>query len=204
MSWKGFMKKISAISVLVLAVSGCDQISGKVAEQLQKSNLELEFSRDLSSPDNALKSWWRFLDATEKKTFENCERYFSYQSARENYYSKFTAGDVLSIKVNQLNECKLNTYSRSIQEVMQETETRAIALATIKNTTPSSLTPTEDEKIDREKGSTYRYLIEKDKGEWKISQVSKLSTYSFDRNDPWKPEYKRYPETFPSRTYISQ
>lgn len=198
------MKRIAAVSALVLAVSGCDQINGKVAEQLQKSNLELEFSKDLSSPDNALKSWWHFLDATDKKTFENCQRYFSYQPMREQYYSQFATGDVLSIKSNQLSECKLSTYSRVIQEVKQETETRSIALATIKNTTPSAITPSEDEKVDREKGATYRYLIEKDKGEWKISQVSKLSSYSFDKNDPWKPEYKRYPETYPARTYTAQ
>lgn len=198
------MKRLAAVSVMVLAVSGCDQIDGKLYERFQKANLEMEFEKDLSSPDNALKSWWHYLDAVDKKSFENCERYFANQSARESYYSGFSTGELLSIKASSVKECKLSTYSRMIQEVKQETETRAVALATIKNTTPSAMTPTEDEKIDREKGATYRYLIEKDKGQWKISQVFKLSTYSFDKNDPWKPEYKRYPETYPARTYTNQ
>ncbi|WP_367372251.1 hypothetical protein [Pseudomonas lini] len=198
------MKRLVAVSLIALATTGCDQINRKMAEHFQKASLEMEFDKDLSSPDNALKSWWRFLDADDQRSYESCQKYFENQPAREKYYSAFTTGDVLSVKTNQIRDCRLDSYSREIQEVKQETETRAVVLATIKNTTSSSMNPTETEKADREKGSTYRYLIEKDSSGWKISKVFKLSTYSFDKNDPWKPEYKRHPDYYPSRPISSQ
>lgn len=204
MLWKGLMKRLIPVFIIATATTGCDQIEHKMADHYANNSLELSFVRDLSSPDNALKSWWKFLDATDKKLFENCQYYIERQPVRESYYSAFMTGDLLSIKSEQVKECKLKTFSRVIQEVKQETETRAVALATIKNTTPSNMTPSESEKADREKGSSYRYLIEKDKEEWKISQVYKLSTYSFDKNDPWQPEYKRYSESYPAAIYTSQ
>lgn len=198
------MKKFIAISLAIVAISGCDQVERAVSDHYAKSSLELVFEKDLSSPDNALKSWWKYLDAVEKRQFENCGKYLERTSSRENYYSGFTTGEAFNVNSNRLKGCVLDTFSREIQEVKQETETRAIALVKIKNTTQSSMTPSADDKAAREKGAIYRYLIEKEKGEWKVSQVYKFSTYSFDKNDPWQPEYKRYPDSYPSGVYKNQ
>jgi hypothetical protein len=71
------------------------------------------------------------------------------------------------------NDWVADTYAREILKVQNESETRAIVFAVIKNTTPpsSGAQPTEFDKRLREDGIRFRYVVEKtDKG-WKVSQV---------------------------------
>lgn len=139
----------------------------QTAAQIPSPGVEI----DTSSPDNALKSWWRVLDHREQITSAECAKrnaeYFA-------LFERVAQGDPLRQYTAMEREyCAPETYEREIHEVETESETRAVIFAKIRNVTPipagADLSP-EDRK-NREDGYRYSYLLEKTAEGWKVSAV---------------------------------
>ena len=197
--------KIAALS-LVFAISGCEKVSeitGANRSHPGFSNLSIEIN--LSSPDNAIKTWWRSPDAVSKMSNQQCYGYIRAR-AESKHYSKISTGEVLDYMDSLEGACAETLIEREIVEIKQETDTRAVAIASIRNVTPSNKTPTDDQKEKRAKGEIYKYLVEKVGNEWKVSQVF-VTKESFMRDYPgdlWEKQYKRYESGYPYKIYDYQ
>lgn len=146
---------------------------------------------DLTTPDKALKSIWAVSDAQEqlqcaasKHLADRAERpdgrlIFDWIDPQPR--ADLVTGKVASYSANrtrELSACAPETYERTISEVKVESESRAVAVAKIRNTTP--IPPGADDlfKEEREKGSTYRYVFTKIEGLWRLEDVISVGGYS--------------------------
>lgn len=197
------VKSLTAVLASCLGLSGCDQVA-KVAEAA-KPLPKLEYEVNLSSPDNALKSWWRFLDARDKLVQKDCIEYDKI-AAEVMTFGKVSTGEVAQALSSRLGNCELTVYNREIKEIKQETDTRAIAFVKITNATPSTVDPTPEQKKRRIEGEEYKYLIEKEGAEWKVSQVYEYeSSYKYlDLESPWNKAYKEYQPSYPVYVFSQQ
>ena len=101
--------------------------------------------------------------------------------------------------------CSSDIFEREIREIKLETETRAIAFVKIRNVTPSTAAHTESQEESRLRGEEYKYLIERSKEGWKISQVYKYSeTNKYINKELWGKEYTPYIESYPSYVFGGQ
>ena len=190
------MKKILAVGLLGVAVSGCDKIDsfgGGVKSTVDLPKFEVILDPNLSSPDNALKTWWRYLDSKFETQNQICLNIVQKIQVNDRYSDIGTGEVIESLKENKIT-CPKTVYSREITEIKVETETRAIALAHIKNNTPSTVAPSSKELEWRAQGERYKYVIEKVGAEWRIAQAY---TYSSYKNE-WVPQYTKSEESFPS------
>ncbi len=155
-----------------------------------------------SSPDQSVKSWWRYLDLVELESTTNCKKTaMDPPPSHLTYLPKIADAEVLSYRTPKQSECILDVFSRDIDEVKTESETRAIVFATIRNATPipPGAEPDELDKKWRAAGFKYKYLVEKTGGAWKISQVYKYDEGNkYLKKDVWGKVYEplsgpRYP-----------
>ena len=114
------------------------------------------------------------------------------------FAARIAQGDTLRTVTPPTPNCPTDAYSRDIQEVKAESETRAVVFATIKNVTPipQGAEPDESDKKYRADGFRFKYVLEKTSDGWKIAQVFKYRDYM--RSDPWESVYQprdkpRYP-----------
>lgn len=195
---------ISIISVSFL-ILGCEKEKLEKSEaeikQISSQTVELDdsYSVDIKSPDNALKSWWKFLDSELKFNYQLCQQ--NYPAAKDkkekihNHIKKMADGLMLQEYTPEVYECELETYAREIIEVKSESETRATAIAVIKNTTPPEANAKQDLKDmqRRENGVKFKYILEKDSEGWKITQVYEdselLKIINLPGKDTWQPRY---------------
>lgn len=197
------LRKLVALTALSIAMAGCEEVqsdNAKAKVEVSKAPVSLEFKSDLSSPDNALKTWWAYLDARLAHEHAAYVDYYSTIS-NESEYKKISTGKVFdAISAANKDSIKKDVYLREILEVKVETDTRAIAFAKITNITPTEVIPTEEEKKTREKGGRYKYLIEKVEGEWKVSQVYNYWEFA----EKWHPQYDVQPESYPKDIFGKQ
>ena len=151
-------------------------------------------SIESASPDQALKSWWRYLDLAAAEEALDCKRSASQPTpAHLQYLEQIAHAELLAARKPKPRECIPHIFNREIDEVKTESETRAIAFATIRNSTPIPLGAEADEldKKWRTNGFKYKYLLEKSAMAWKVSQVYKYSeTNKYLKKDVWERVYK--------------
>lgn len=145
-----------------------------------------------SSPDQAVKSWWKVIDLLEQESVDECKK--NQNKAPLNhvrYFPKITQEDLLRSITPQIPDCRLTVYDREILEVKTESETRAILFAKVKNVTPipEGAEPDEYDKKFRKEGFRFKYLIEKSSEGWKLSQVYEYDRYS-TTGESWRAIYK--------------
>lgn len=145
--------------------------------QSQKSAPVAKVPVDTSTPDKTLKSYWAVSDLVRNKKYEIYRQFFE----------KFTGADadMSAVTINALakesavNPGPLDTFSRDILEVKVESESRAVIIAVIKNSTPipsgAELTSWDEKR--RINGDRYRYILEKGQFGWRISEVWGWSIY---------------------------
>ena len=147
-----------------------------------------------ASPDQALKSWWRYLDLVAAEEALKCKSSAGQPIPTHLKYLEQVAQDeVLETKKFKLGDCVQEAFNREIDEVKTESETRAIAFATIRNSTPIPPGAEADEldKKWRTHGFKYKYLLEKSAMAWKVSQVYKYDeTNKLLKRDVWEKVYK--------------
>ncbi|PZP91144.1 MAG: hypothetical protein DI587_36340 [Variovorax paradoxus] len=115
--------------------------------------------------------------------------YERYDKSNETVKYRELAAAVRSDKVQPVvKPRRLQTFDRTIEEVKVESESRAVVLVRIKNTTP--LIPTEvPDKWDtekRSKGDLYRYVLEKAGDNWRVAEVWEFADYisTWERRAP--------------------
>lgn len=152
-----------------------------------------ELTKDLvflnDSPDNAVKSWWKYQDAKVTFVAQNCEIRVRLDSVLHNSefqvptLRKVADGQILAgptKKASNKVSCRHGIYTRVIQSVHTESSTRATVLAQISNAIALAKNVVLSQKTldKRKKGELFRYVVEKDQvGKWRVSQV--FEQYSF-------------------------
>lgn len=148
------------------------------------------------SPDSTVKSWWAYLDESEKYSHDVC-------NATRNKSTDLFKDAIQQVSTGTLKDylerkdCLFYTYERVIDSVMVESGTRAAVFATIKNSTPipAGAIPDKYDTEWRMKGSKFKYIVEKIDGGWRISEVYAKSGTDND----WVPQYKGLTKpSFPS------
>jgi hypothetical protein len=168
---------IAGIGLVVLCVGACS--SGESAAAAPTSqpkvalNLDSVFRVDISTPDRALQSYWR----NEDLIYQAPERQDT-MAADIQFGSRWKATRLGLLTSDALadaqNERSLEErYAREILKVDQETETRAVVLARIRNVAPipAGAVLSDYERKARQDGGLYRYIFQREAGGWKIAQI---------------------------------
>jgi hypothetical protein len=195
--------QLSLLAITLMAVSGCDQISSVIGNpgnsKPQVPQIDNNFEVNLSSPDNALKTWWRYIDAKAASEQKLCTDFYKDINLKGGF-EKVSTGEVSESLVSNKINCTRSTYAREILEVKVETETRAVALAKITNSTATTVAPTIDDEKRRAQGEKYKYVIEKVGNEWRIAQAYEYTTYKSE----WTPKYQVSKDYYPAYVYDPQ
>lgn len=134
---------------------------------------------DLSTPDRAMRSFWATLDHVELAEHMERQKQLSGLLAVRAPMAAVTIGDYAKEAVAAF-KAERETFAREISEVKVESESRAVVLTTVRNTTPVPPGAEESPRMrkEREDGGRYRYILEKEKNEWKVAEVWYWADYS--------------------------
>lgn len=155
---------------------------------------------NLTSPDNAVKSWWALNDAIDKFTYENCRLATRGVDARIAARVNLSSGNAKEYFQKPI-ECDLETFDRTIERASVETDTRAVVMANIKNVTqlPEGVRLNKYSEQYVKKGVSYKYVLTRESDKWYVDEVLKYnSTNILIKEDPWQQEYKleKYQEKY--------
>ncbi|MCS4296236.1 hypothetical protein M2375_004494 [Comamonas sp. BIGb0152] len=151
-------------------------------------------SVDISTPDKAVKSWWAVVDSKINFKYQECTQAASAeQTALLQAQLRLATGAVKSYLQHD-KECTLFAYDRRIDRVDIETESRALVVATIKNSTrPKAGQSISKNTVEAASvGVEYRYVLSREDDGWRVDDI-----YQYDDvlklmgRDPWKQEYQR-------------
>lgn len=199
------MRKALSILPLCLILTACDKVSSAFGtgspSQAPAATVSYDFEINTTSPDQALKTWWRYLDTKDAVELARCQSFA--QKDADGFDLASVSTDAVAQSVNSSRTlCWRSVYDREILQVKQETDTRAIAFAKIINATPSSAEGTSDQQLARKMGAHFKYLIEKTDGGWKVAQVYRHDeSNALSGDDEWEKQYTPYVETLQS--YVS-
>ena len=161
-------------AVLLVALTACSKTEPLPSERKVSS---VKLNLDLATPDKAIKSYWAVRDSVRSKWFElfahNKEGYQSVEAQMSEVADGALAKN-LSFKI-----MPVETFSRELIDVKLESESRAVIIAVIKNSTPIPA-GAEMSKFDEERrrdGERYRYILEKNQAGWRVSEVWQWGTY---------------------------
>lgn len=149
---------------------------------------------DLSTPERALRSYWALKDwyfEAGRRADEEVERRLPEPIE---VYGAVSTGEARAYWSEPWPRLQ-DKRQRDIEAIMQEAESRAVALVRVRNVTPIPPgvhgSPQEVER--REAGVMFRFLLEREGGEWKISQIWRDDgpmqgwTKQLDRGEPYYP-----------------
>lgn len=183
------MRNLLLAPILLLAACSDRAAPPGTTDRAAQAPAAIDLS--LSSPDQAVKTWWKIRDVAEVDDQNRCLRQVSELSERKSFkYAKsVSTSAALASLEPETYVCDRATYSRDIVEVKVESETRAVVLARIKPSTPipPGVVLTTDQSKDREKGEQYKYVFEKIGSEWKLAQMYRLASYG---DNPWEPIFE--------------
>ncbi len=181
------MKNLMFLAViLITSLSACSKIeSSQPRVAIASTSVQL----DLDTPDKALKSYWAVRDSIRAKKHE------LYINTRSDFESiEKQIGDVAEGEIARnfsFSISPFETFTRDLIDVKVESESRAVIVVVIKNSTPipaGGEMSTYTEKSRRD-GDRYRYILERGQSGWRVSEIWEWSTYQ-PAND-WK---KKWPD----------
>jgi hypothetical protein len=189
--------------IAALVMIGCDSNGAPSVNDPKPSIASApQITLENSSPDAALKSWWKYIDFRMKEEVDRCNFLKAQGKPKhESLVTKVAVADVRAYLTTMRDECEGDVVKREIDEVKVETDTRAVAVARIYNASPipPGVTPSVHEEKQRKEGFQYRYLLEKEDSFWKVSQVYEFNRYRSSASDPmWKPLAKEHTPSYPS------
>lgn len=191
------MRNFTICTAVILAtLTACSKTDPPLSERIITSE---KVNLDLATPDKALKSYWAVRDSVRAKQVEifsqNKDRF---QSA-EAQMSAVADGAVA--KSFSFDITPIDTFSRDLIDVKVESESRAVIVVVIKNSTPipaGAEISKFDEELRRD-GERYRYILEKNQTGWRVSEIWEWSTYP---SAEWKKKLPRDGKPHvPSLTY---
>ncbi len=195
--------KIVTTVIAALLISGCEQSQDVATVKSPPSTSPATaptVAPDISTPDRALKSYWRAKDAFRKAQFDWQVRKVPELQSLTNKISidikSLTTGDVLSFhegvwkKAYEQPYIHPDEYSREIEDIKQDTESRATAIVRVRNSTPipEGVVVSDSDKKRRDEGERLKYVLEKDSSGWKLAQTYKFEAYpaSLEGKDQWR------------------
>lgn len=186
-----FLNRIALLLPLVFALQACND-DGAAKAKLASDAKFVAPTPNLNSPDNAVKSWWALNDAVDKYVNENCKRQANKVSEDRAARISISFGSTKEF-FQKADDCILETYDRTIERASVETDTRAVVMANIKNSTkiPEGASLSNHSKDEVEKGISYKYVLTRDSDKWYVDEVYYYSsTNVILKRDPWQQEYK--------------
>lgn len=175
------MKKFTICAAVLLAtLTACSKTAPPPSERKVAST---KVSLELATPDKALKSYWAVRDSVRAKQLELFAQNMEGFQLAETQMSEVADGALA--KSFSLAITPAETFSRDLIDVKVESESRAVIVAVIKNSTPIPVgaeMSTFAEKLRRD-GERYRYILEKNQAGWRVSEIWEWSTYP---SSEWK------------------
>lgn len=185
-----------ACALTLSAITGCDKIStssgasrgdaapapaqttaptptpapAPTAQAAKEGDLEVR----AKTPDEAVKTWWRYIDLREAAAVEDCKATVAKPKRPFQLRLKEIVGPEIAVNYDGSKvRCTLDVFQREIDKVDVETETRAVVYATLRNATPiePGVVPTEKDIKTRAEGEKFKYVLEASDGGWKIVQI---------------------------------
>ncbi len=167
------MKMISLATALALSL-GCVGIGA--AQPAVKI--------DTSTPENALKSYWAFLDWREHTAAEQAVAYLQskqheLEMAQRN---QLMAGSRLTYEKQRDEKKPTNIFVREIKSVKMQGESKAVIVSHQKNVTAVDSkvdlkSPTQMQQMMlslKESGDTFQYELERQPSGWRVTDVLKV------------------------------
>lgn len=189
-----FLRACAAVSLL----AGCSPKAQAPSGQSYKAALAAlqAIRQDGSTPDRALKSIWAARDAEDAVRCAAKIELLESRRTREIAThvliaaapARLVAGNVatsFNSEMANARSCSPPQYERDIREVRVETQSRAVIVARIRNTTPIPPGAVEDEytRRSRKNGETYRYIFARGKDRmWKLEDVWSVDDVLGDRS----------------------
>lgn len=134
---------------------------------------------DGSTPDRAIKSYWAIKDWEQKaiKTWLAMDDPTTV-AVWEQRALVLTDKLLRSKQEGRARYAVIQIYEREIQEVKVESDSRAVVVATVRNTTPlpADLRLSASDEQERTGGSRVKYVLEKGNKGWQVAEL-------------WTPEY---------------
>lgn len=176
------MRNLGLFAVIFLVgLASCSKNEPLI--QSQESASVAKVPVDTSTPDKTLKSYWAVSDLVRRKKHEIYRQFIEKFADASAEISAVTMNALAN--ESSVNQSPLETFSRDILEVKVESESRAVIIAVIKNSTPippgAELTNWNEKH--RINGDRYRYIFEKDQSGWRVAEVWGWSNYP---NPDWK------------------
>lgn len=180
------MRVILGVS-LALMLTGCfEQTDISTSAGAATKNVN-EMKLATNSPDATVKSWWALKDASMRVNQEICPKIID---LRKPYLDKFKA--LAASNFNHEAECEtmVVSFDRQITKVQVESDTRAVVVALIKNSSPPQVgaTLTDEDRKVKEAGEQFKYTLERVDvtSGWKIEKIQTFSIYAKDWQDAYK------------------
>ncbi len=168
---------------------------------------------DTSTPDKTVKSYWACLDPNLKypplspdleesaraKAQEAQKVQAVFEQQRLDFYKRLTERPLLSEyepskpEKPRREEVTKPIISREITDVQVQTPTRALVYVKQTNITPipPDFKLTEMQQAERDKGATYRYVLEKSSNGWRIENIQENNSYG---DGEWQNKYGPKPD----------
>lgn len=193
------MNRGTFVAGLIL-LAACNQGGSDIVQQGAARMPALTFAKpDLSTPDLAVKSWWAMQDSSEAWATRSrpAAQAFPWAKAEREATLAITTGMAYQDAIDD-KAPPLETYSREVIKVDNESDTRAVVTARIRNTTPipPGAEVGEYTAKARREGEVFRYIMERDQAGWKVSQIMSQS-YA---GSGWTPRYE--PGRVSASTYV--
>ncbi len=191
------MRKFTICTAVLLAgLAACSKTESPPSERKIAS---AKVTLDLATPDKALKSYWAVRDSVRAKAVELfVQNKEGFQSA-EAQMSAVVDGALA--KTFSFDIPPIETFSRDLIDVKVESDSRAVIVVVIKNSTPIPA-GAEMDKYDEERrrdGERYRYILEKNQEGWRVSEIWDWRTYP---SNGWNKSHPRDGKpNVPSLTY---
>jgi len=153
---------------------------------------------DTTTPDRALKSYWAVGDWIRAKQLEKYDA--ATKAAERKLIERVTAGMVQKNRMDRDRPFQL--FDRQIDEVKVETDSRAVAIVTIRNVTPIPSGPVDQDARTlgiRVSGERYKYVLEKTPSGWGVAELAEWDSYGRQ----WRKTYDSYAKgpMLPHMTY---
>lgn len=173
-----------------------DDATAEVAERLRRVRL------DLTTPDRAIRSHWLLQEISDSLSGAQSEEF----RLRPNAAARINDSLQRALRTGDAGEewahrfTPPSTFAREIVKVEQESETRAIVLARIRNTTPipAGATPSPSDVETRRAGELVRYTLERDSTGWRLAQAQ---SHYYASDTTWHDRFTPHTPLVP--TYVS-
>jgi hypothetical protein len=173
---------LAIIPSLFLAVACGANNSQQVKPNLKSTEVPAQVPThvelDLTTPDRALKSYWKIQDKIRAEHFLNytaqLPTFHRIQASAEKVMTRTAFDDVKE------KSGRLESFNRNIIDVKVESESRAVIITSIKNSTPVPVGAelSKFEEQSRSEGDKYKYVLEKHPPGWQVAEIWDFKTYS--------------------------